>query len=112
MARILFLLPAVFVAGCGGPFDPFGGVKELDRSKPPENATEYVCQGDHRFYLRLLDGNAAAWVILPERQFRLDRAAQGEYANHTTRLSLKQGEATLTDDSDLRLTGCKVPEKS
>ena len=98
--------------GCSMTTDLFGGVKEQDRSRPPENATEYRCDDAHRFYVRMLDGDAAAWVILPERQFRLDRKAAGEYANSTTRLSLKGNVASLSDDADLRLSDCKVPEKS
>lgn len=114
MARkiVAAIILGALLGGCGATTDLFGGVKELDRSRPPDNATEYRCNETQHFYVRYIDGDAAAWVILPERQFRLDRKSAGEYSNRTTRLEIKQGEASLTDDSDLKFVGCKVPEKS
>src|SRR5437868_1712825 len=114
MAQRIFLYAAfgALLAGCSTGIDLFGtGVREVDRSRPPANSTEYRCDDNKRFYVRLLD-DGAAWVILPERQFRLPKAADGQYANRTTTLQVKGNEASLTDKSDLHYNGCKVPEKS
>ena len=107
------LLAAVLgSAGCGGASDALTGglfgVKELDRSRPPANATQYACEGGKSFYLRLQED--AAWVILPEREFRLDKVAGGagtRYSNRAASLDLGPNGATLVDAPDLSFTGCK-----
>lgn len=104
---------AVALAGCGTVTDPFFGVHELDRSRPPSNATQYACDGGKGFYLRLQDG--AAWVILPEREFRLDKvnASSGaRYANRAASLELRDDGASLVDAPDIAYTGCKPAPKS
>ena len=54
---------------------PFGGDKEQDPSRTPAGATAYQCEGGKRLFVRYLDNSAAAWVILPEREFRLNKAS-------------------------------------
>lgn len=111
------LAAALALAGCSGVTDTLTGglfgVKELDRSRPPSNATQYSCDGGKSFYLRLQD--ESAWVILPEREFRLDKAAGspgGHYANRAASLDLDQGGATLVDAPDISYTGCKPAQAS
>jgi membrane-bound inhibitor of C-type lysozyme len=89
---------------------PFGGSsKEQDVSRAPAGATTYQCEGGKRFFVRYLDKGAAAWVILPEREFRLDKAASGErYANGSAALDIKGGEATLWDGATATHAGCKT----
>ena len=111
--RLAAALAAVIaLAGCGGVTDTLTGglfgVKEVDRSRPPESATQYACDGGKSFYLRLRDD--AAWVILPEREFRLDKAAgssAAHYVNRAASLDIDQGGATLVDAPDISYTGCK-----
>ena len=67
---------ALLLSGCGGMsvggFLPFGGDgREL--SRVPPNSIAYQCQAGKRFFLRYLDEGAAVWVILPEREFRLEK---------------------------------------
>src|SRR4030088_2556420 len=71
-------LLSLLVAGCGGMSLPTLwplGERDLERSRVPANSITYLCAGGKRFYLRYLDNGAAAWVILPEREFRLDKVA-------------------------------------
>ena len=85
---------SILVGGCSG-FNPsslwpFGSEGSQGREPgPPPNATAYQCEGNRSFYLRMLPGGAA-WVILPEREFRLDKATGGEgkgdLHKHTTKL--------------------------
>ena len=83
--------------------------KEVPRSRVPANSTEYRCDAGKSFFLRMADGGAAAWVILPEREFRLDKAgaATGRYESRVARLDLNGEMATLTDGPDA-FTGCKL----
>ena len=104
------LLAALALAGCGS-LDvwPFGGEKLAERSRGPANAAEFVCAGGKRFHVRYLDGDAA-WLILPEREVRLDKSAGAgsRYSNGITTLAVDAGTATLTDRG-ATLTDCKTP---
>jgi hypothetical protein len=93
------------LAGCGGvKLWPFGdGPKELSRA--PADATAYRCEGGRQLYVRLLEGGAAAWVILPEREIRLERETAGatSYAYRNTRLEISGSEATLFEHNAVTL---------
>ena len=105
----------LLLTGCGEinvrKYLPFGGDTAIqERSRTPANATEYQCAGNKRFYLRTLEGGAAAWLILPEREVRLDRlGAEGSmrYSKGNTVLELN-GEATqLSDGAAVSFSACK-----
>ena len=92
---------------------PFGAEKTVERSRTPANSTAYLCDKNKRLYVRLLDNGAAAWVILPEREFRMDKTTGGEgtrYGSGKAVLDLQGEEATLSDGAALSYTGCKVPK--
>lgn len=111
-ARLLIsCLVAVTLAACGGlKVWPFGA--EEGRVVVPANATHYVCDVNRGFYLRFL-ASGEAWVILPEREFRLERAAAAagrRYSNGTAVLDLGDGaaaEASLNDGPAIAYSGCK-----
>ena len=85
----------------------FGGIKEQDTSRPPAGATVYRCDNSRHFFVRYLDNGAAAWVILPEREFRLNKAGNS-YSNGSDTLELKGGVATLSEGASVTYAGCKV----
>ena len=88
------------------------GEKDLERSRVPANSMTYQCAAGKRFYLRYLDNGAAVWVILPEREFRLEKVA-GEgarYGNGKAVLAINGDEATLSDGPTIGYSGCKVPQ--
>ena len=106
-------LLSLLVAGC----ESMGiasllGEKNLERSRVPANSITYQCQGGKRFYLRYLDNGAAAWVILPEREFRLDRVsadAGTRYGNGKAVLTVNGDEIALSDGPTVSYAACKVP---
>lgn len=107
----------VFLAGCGGggisagSLWPFGGGGE-ERSRVPPNSVAYQCEGGKRFYLRYLDNGAAAWVILPEREFRLEKVAGAggnRFGSGRAVLEVTDSVATLSDGPTLTYTGCRIP---
>ena len=108
-ASIMLLL----LAGCGSvSVWPFDGDKGQPQSRVPAGATAYQCEGGKRFYVRYPDGGASAWVILADREFRLDKviAASGaRYSNGKATLDTAAGEATLSDGPAIQYTGCKAP---
>lgn len=89
------------------------GEKNLERSRVPVNSVTYQCEGNKRFYLRYLDNGAAAWVILPEREFRLDKVSADSgtrYGNGKAVLTVNGDEAALSDGPTINYAGCKVPK--
>ena len=107
---------SILVGGCSG-FNPaslwpFGSDGSQGREPgPPPNATAYRCDGNRAFYLRMLE-NGAAWVILPEREFRLDKTAgaEGRFGNGVAVLDIKGETAVLNDGPGQAYTGCRVPK--
>jgi membrane-bound inhibitor of C-type lysozyme len=90
---------------------PFGGGKEQDLSRTPPGATAYTCEGGKRLFVRYLDNGAAAWVILPEREFRLNKTASTpgtSYSNGNATLDIKDNEVTLFDGPKSTYAGCKA----
>ena len=101
------------MAGCANiKLWPFGSSQPQERSREPANATAYQCAAGKRFYLRYLDNGAAAWVILPDREVRLDKAvpsgnADGtRYSNGIAVLDVQSNSATLTDGPAITYSGC------
>lgn len=100
------------LGGCGSmklwPFEDGGQVANPQRK--PENAVEYRCEGSRLLYVRTLEAGKSVWVILPDRQVRLDRAsdaASGEYTNGVATLRFDDNEANLTDGPSISYKGCK-----
>jgi membrane-bound inhibitor of C-type lysozyme len=90
---------------------PFGGGKEQDPSRTPPGATAYTCEGGTRLFVRYLDNGAAAWVILPEREFRLNKATSASgtrYSNGNATLDVNDDGATLSDGAVVTHAGCKA----
>jgi len=90
---------------------PFGGDKELDPSRAPAGATAYQCEGGKRLFVRYLDNGAAAWVILPEREFRLNKitsSSGSRYSNGGATLDISENVASLSDGAAVTHAGCKA----
>ena len=114
MNKILASVLAIAaLAGCGtiGMPTTLFGDKNLERSRVPPNSITYQCAAGKRFYLRYLDNGAAAWVILPEREFRLDKVAgeAGRYGNGRAVLVVGAEGATLSDGPAVSYADCKLP---
>lgn len=104
---------AMLLAGCGSMSTdklwPFGDSSSGGKSYVPPNATEYQCNGGKRFFVRMLDNGATAWLILPDREVGLAKASSGNrYSNGIAVLEINGGEASLTDGT-VSYSGCKVP---
>lgn len=109
LPALLGLTP--LLAGCGSVnLWPFGSEGAQERSRAPANATAYECEGGKRFYVRYLEGGGSAWVIFPEREFRLDKVAAPtgiRYSNGSATLDVNGSEAALADGPAVSFTACK-----
>lgn len=115
------LLSVLFLAGCSSVsmpsmsgLWPFGDGLQGREPAPPANATPYRCDGNRGFFVRTLP-SGSVWVILPEREFRLDKAvgdgaAAGRYSNGIAVLEIKGDEALLNDGPGQAYIGCREPK--
>ena len=107
LACILFVL-----TGCGSVnLWPFGSERNPEQALVPADATEFQCAGGRRFYVRYLNNGSAAWIIFPEREFRLDKVASGggtRYSNGIDTLDVNDKGTTLTEGSGASFSGCKA----
>ena len=114
LLRVTAFAAVALLSGCGEmkvKVWPFGGDTGIqERSRAPANATEYQCAGGKRIYLRRLDGGDAVWLILPERELRLDRIGTDgtRYGKGAMVLQLAENTATLNDGATSPVTGCKT----
>lgn len=109
------LLGVLLLAGCGGmdsvkkvwPFD--GESSGGGQVRGPANATQYLCDGNKNFYVRMLDNGATAWVIYPNREVGLSRSGDTgtRYTNGVATLDLASTGAKLSDGPDINFSGCK-----
>ncbi len=89
---------------------PFGGGPEADPTRAPAGATAFQCDGSKHFFVRYLDNGAAAWVMLPEREFRLNKVSAdsgSRYSNGSDALDITGGTATLWDGDAATHSNCK-----
>lgn len=109
--RALAVCAALLLGGCASlDLFSFGSVKEQNTARAPAGATAYQCDAGKRLFVRYLDNGAAAWVILPLREFRLARESAGtgtRYANAGNVLELKDQMVTLWDGTSAIYAGCK-----
>ena len=112
---VLVATLSLLLGGCGGMPSmpnlwPFGE-KSTERPRVPPGATIYVCDKGRPLYVRYIDNGKAAWVILPEREFRLNpviSASGARYSNGVATLETKGDEATLSDGPTVTHANCKT----
>ena len=105
---IAAIAATALLTACAGGWWPWGGNSEDPSTRIPPGATVYNCAGNKRLFIRhAADGNSA-WIIYPDREFRLDRTSSGDrYSNGVSTLTV-QGEETMLEEGGARLfTDCK-----
>jgi len=113
IARVVALVCAsLMLSACSSvSLWPFGATPEQDPTRAPAGATTYKCDGSKQFFVRYLDNGAAAWVILPEREFRLNKVdadTGSRYSNGNDTLELSGNVATLSEGASVSYANCKA----
>lgn len=115
--RISLLVAALcaVLAGCGSMPSvwPFGSSSNPTHPSVPVGATAYNCDNGRKLYVRYIDNGKAAWVILPEREFRLNTMVSdsgARYSNGVATLETRGNEASLRDGAALTHANCKSGE--
>ena len=87
---------------------PFGKGGEQGHEYMPANSVPYVCDGNKKFFVRLLDKGASAWLILPDREVALAQVGASKvYSNGISKLDLTSDDATLEVNETTKYVGCK-----
>ena len=109
--RIAAIGTAALLTACGGGgWWPFGSKPADPATRVPPGATEYNCAGSKRLFVRHTADGKSAWVIYPDREFRLDRvAASGgdRFSNGVSTLLIYGDEVTLEESGARVFTDCK-----
>ena len=109
---MIMFFTMLFATGCSSVnVWPFGDSKSAQVTRGHENATEFRCEGSKTFHVRYLDAGKSAWVILPDRQVRLDQVksdAGSQYTNGIAVLRINGAEASLNDGPTIVYSGCKA----
>ncbi|MBA3696195.1 MAG: hypothetical protein H0W85_05425 [Methylotenera sp.] len=113
-AILLALSAAIALAACSSinipnPFS--SGTKEL--SGAPVNATEYICEGNKHFYVRILNNGSDAWLIYPDHEVNLVKSAGNGnlYTSGAISLDLRGDSTTLNDGEKIANAACKPQVK-
>lgn len=108
------LLLSLTLTGCGGvKVWPFNDDKSAGRASGPANATEYKCEGGKRFFVRLADKGATAWLIYPDREVSLAKSPTGNsYTNGIAVLEINGSEASLKEGDNIAYSGCSSAAKA
>lgn len=110
---LAIFLFAAFTIGCSniGIKNPFGGKKVA--ATGPANATEYICEGNKHFYLRMLNSGSDAWLIYPDHEVNLTKSATNNtrYTSGAISLELNGDSTTLNDGEKIAYTACKPQVK-
>ncbi len=98
----------IALAGCSMITDLWtGGPKE--RPRVHEGALALGCDEGKTLLVRMEPGKSA-WIILPEREFRLDAAGgagESRYTNGRATLTVKGGEMSFEEPGSPSLTHCR-----
>ena len=107
----LALISAIaLLTACSRGWWPFQESSGDAAARIPAGATEYICAGNKRLLVRHTPDGKSAWVIYPDREFRLDRtdgSSDDRFTNGVTTLSV-YGDETVLEESGARVfTECK-----
>ena len=111
---------AMVLAGCSAVSsitDPIknlwsGGPQEQSRDRP--GAVNYACDAGKKLTLLFDSPAKSAWVLLPDREYRLDAVASDSatrYSNGSTTVTVSGDEVTMEEKSLVTLANCRPAQK-
>lgn len=88
---------------------PFGSSSEAPRVYQPANSTPYICEGNKKFFVRVLDNGASVWLIMPDREVLLTQSGTPKvYSNGISKLNLTGDDVTLEVNETTKYIACKA----
>ncbi len=109
-AGLIALLTSCSTIGISNPF----GSDTKEQSRTPQNATAYVCENSKQFYVRMQNNGNDAWLIYPDHEVNLTKAADGNnrFTSGVIVLVINGAETTLNDGEKIAYTACKPQLKN
>lgn len=106
----LVALLAATISACSsiGLSNPFRG-DSGESSQYPQDATEYICDGDKHFHVRMLNNGNDAWLIYPDHEVNLPKSSDDSrrYASGVISLVINGDATTLNDGEKIAYLNCK-----
>ena len=112
MKRCTVILAAVLIAlaaGCGSVERLWGG-GPAEQKRVRAGVTEFSCDSNKKLQVLFDAAGKTAWVIFPEREFRLDAVPGGSgaaYSNGRTTLTATAEGTRLEEGSSVTFANCK-----
>jgi hypothetical protein len=84
-----------------------------EQSLTPPNSTEYICDGNKSFYVRMLNNGNDAWLIYPDHEVNLAKSAavSNRFTSGAIELVIDGDATTLNDGEKISYTACKPQAK-
>lgn len=112
---VLVALLALTIPACSSIrlTNPFGG-DEGETSQHPKDATQYICDGNKSFYVRMLNNGNDAWLIYPDHEVNLPKSSDDSrrYASGVIALVINGDATTLNDGEKIAYLNCKPQLKN
>lgn len=87
---------------------PFGST-DAPRVYQPANSVPYMCEGNKKFFVRMLDNGASAWLILSDREVLLPQSGSSKvYTNGISKLDLSSDDVSLVVNEATKYVVCKA----
>lgn len=115
ISAVASLLVCMLLSACSNLKDltnvnlwPFGK-GEPSRVYQPVNSVPYMCEGNKKFFVRLLDKGESVWLILPDREVLLPQTGTSKiYTNGISKLDLNGDDVTLVVNDTTKYIACKA----
>ncbi len=108
---LAFAAASALLQGCSGGWWPFGSSSD-QAARIPQGATEYACAQGRQLLVRHAPDGKSAWILFPDREFRLDRVGSTErYTNGTSTLVTQEDGVTLDVEGGNRFTDCRAVKR-
>ncbi len=87
---------------------PFGNT-DAPRVYQPANSVPYMCEGNKKFFVRMLENGASAWLILSDREVLLSQVGSSKvYTNGISKLDLSSDDVSLVVNETTKYVACKA----
>lgn len=111
---LLFLI-GIFLAACS--FDDIPKLDSLsnvfsnefeEKVIRPEGSIEYNCEKNKIFFLYYLNEKKSVWIILPNREFKLDQISESQdiYTNNITTLEISSDNTQIKNEKEIIYSQC------
>lgn len=110
MKLSIAVIALALLSGCSGGWRPWGNADREQSQRLPDGAVELSCAQAKRLVVRYAADGTSVWVMLPDRQFRLDRVAGSSaerYSNGASTLTVEGDGIVLDADGARQFSDCK-----